>query len=137
MSLTARLHISGHPQEKQGIRINALDFSFSQEVDNRGMISSKVRSGLVNMTLPGVEDDQIISWMKGMRQYKNCKIVFSGVVDTGKKRTIELTDAACVYYHESFSDQSDVVVNITISARSIKIAGENFEMEWDLTNDNT
>ncbi len=135
MSLTARLHITGHSLEKQGIKINSLDFSFSQEVDNRGMAVGKVRQGLIYVTLPGIEDPQIIAWMKGNRVFKNFKIVFSGVVDTGKKRTIEFTDALCVYYREAFSDQSDVVVSLTLSARNIKIATEEFDLEWDLSAD--
>ncbi len=126
------MHISGHSLEKQGIRINSLDFSFSQDVDNRGRALSMVRASLINLTLPGVEDAELISWMAGLRTFKDGKIVFSGVVDTGKKRTIEFYDAVCVYYRESFSDQSDVVVNIALSARKIKFTGMDYEMDWDL-----
>ncbi len=131
MSLTARLHIAGHSLERQGIRINALDFSFSQEVDNYGAVTSRVRAGQINLTLPGIEDAEVISWMAGRNIYKSGKIVFSGVLDTGKKRSIEFTDAACVYYYESFSDQSDVVVKLALSARKIKFSGMDYEMDWD------
>jgi hypothetical protein len=130
MSLTARLHIKGHSQEGKGIKILSCDFSFSQDVDNRGMVASKVRAGLINVTIPGINDTEILEWMLGHDVRKDGKLSFSGYVDTGPHKVVEFEDAVLVSYHESFSDQSDIIVRLTISARVIKITGIMHESLW-------
>lgn len=37
MILTARLHIGGHEKEEEGIPLLSCDYSFKQEVDERGL----------------------------------------------------------------------------------------------------
>jgi hypothetical protein len=130
MSLTARLHIEGHSQQEKGIKILSCDFSFSQDVDNRGMASSNVRAGLINVTIPGINDNEIIQWMLSRDDRKKGKITFSGVVDTGPHRSVEFEDAVLVSYHESFSDQSDIMISLTISPRIIKVTGVKHESLW-------
>jgi hypothetical protein len=39
-------------------------------------------------------------------------------------------DAILVSYSENFTDQSDIIINLTISARKITIAGIDFETFW-------
>jgi hypothetical protein len=133
MSLTARLHIKGHKQEEKGIKILSCDFSFSQDIDNRGMTTSNVRAGLINITLPGISDDEIIQWMVSRDDKKNGKITFSGVVDTGPHRSVEFEDAVLINYSESFSDESDIIISLTISARVIKVTGVTHESNWTPT----
>jgi hypothetical protein len=133
MSLTARLHIEGHSQQEKGIKILSCDFSFSQDVDSRGMASSNVRAGLINVTIPGINDNEIINWMIGRDERKNGKITFSGIVDTGPHRSVEFEDAVLVSYHESFSDQSDIIISLTISSRIIKVTGVKHENLWTPT----
>jgi len=130
MSLTARLHIEGHSLKEKGIKILSCDFSFSQDVDNRGMVASKVRAGLINVTLPGINDSEILEWMLGHDVKKDGKITFSGVVDTGPHKSVEFEDAVLVSYHESFSDQSDIIMSLTISSRIIKVTGVKHESLW-------
>jgi hypothetical protein len=130
MSLTARLHIEGHSKEEKGIKVLSCDFSFSQDVDNRGMVSSNVRAGLINVTIPGIGDNEILQWMLGRDDTKNGKITFSGVIDTGPHRSLEFEDGVLVSYHESFTDQSDIIISITISARIISVTGLRHESLW-------
>ncbi len=130
MSLSARLHIEGHSKEKAGVKIISCEYSFSQDVDARGMIMSKVRPGMINITIHGVEDSEIVQWMLGGNVRKKGKITYSGVIDTGPQRSIEFEDALLVDYHESFSDQSDIIANLTISARIIVISGVTHESLW-------
>ncbi len=132
MSLSARLHIEGHSKEDSGIKILSCDYSFAQDVDSRGYKISKVRAGLINITLSGVGDIEIIQWMISDNVKKDGKITFSGVIDTGPQRSIIFKDALLVNYHESFSDQTDIIINLTISARLIKISGVIYESLWTL-----
>jgi hypothetical protein len=127
MSLTARLYIEG---QNKGIEILACDFSFSQDVDSQGKVNSKVRAGYINITIPGIDDTEIIQWMLSRDEKKNCKISFSGFVDTGSHRSIEFKDAYLVNYHESYSEADDIVINLTLSSRIIDIKGVVHESNW-------
>lgn len=135
MSLTARLHIQGHSKEEKGIKVLSCNFSFSQDVDNRGMTSSKVRAGLINVTIPGISDNEILQWMLSRDDRKDGRITFSGVIDTGPHRSLEFEDAVMVSYHESFSDQSDIIISLTLSARIIKVTGVTHESLWAPTDE--
>jgi hypothetical protein len=127
MSLAARLHID---TDKTGIKILACDFSFSQDVDQRGMANSDVRAGLINISIPGTDNMEILQWMLGRDTRKDCKIVFSGYVDSGSHRTIEFQDAILVNYHESYSDPSDIIIHLTFSSRIVKVKDVKHESPW-------
>ena len=131
MSLTARLHIEGHDQENKGIKIISCDFSFSQDVDSNGKIASKIRAGIINVSIPGINDTELIQWMLGRDIRKKGKISYSGVIDTGPRKSLEFEDAVLVNYSESFSDQSDIVINLSISSRKITVSGVTHESQWD------
>jgi hypothetical protein len=127
MSLAARLFIEN---DTLGIKILACDFSFNQDVDNRGMVNSNVRAGLINISIPGTENIEILEWMLGRDIRKNCKITFSGYVDSGSRRTIEFQDAILVHYNEKYTDPSDIIIHLTISSRIIKIKDVTHESTW-------
>lgn len=131
MSLSARLHLDGHSKESEGLKVLSCDFSFSQDTDGRGQQSSKVKAGLINVTLNSVDDAEIVQWALGRSILKSGKIAFSGVIDTGPKRSIGFEDALLVNYYESFSDQSDISISLSISARVIKISGAKHDCEWN------
>jgi hypothetical protein len=132
MSLAARLYIEG---DTKGIKILAFDFSFAQDVDNRGMVDSDIRAGLIHITIQGTAETEILQWMLGRDTRKDCTISFSGYVDTGQHRTIKLIDAVLVSYYENYSDPSDIVVNLTISSRVIDIKGVKHENIWSSSGD--
>jgi hypothetical protein len=94
------------------------------------MVASKVRAGMINVTIPGINDPEILEWMLGQYTKKKGKISFSGVVDTGPHRSLEFEDAILVSYHESFSDQSETIISLTLSARVIKVTGVKHESTW-------
>ena len=128
MSVTARLHIDG--QNKEGIKILNCDFSFTQDVDAQGKVNSKVRAGLINITIPGVDDTDILQWMLNRDDKKNCKIAYSGFIDTGPHRSIEFKDAYLISYQEVYSESSDIVINLTLSSRVIQVKGVTHESNW-------
>jgi hypothetical protein len=130
MSLTARLHIEGHSNEQQGIPVLACDFSFSQDTDGRGMATSAIRGGVINVMLRGIDDPDIIQWMIGHDVLKNGRIAFSGITSTGPGRRIEFEDGFLVSYHESFTNESDITINLVISCRLLTISGVSHENQW-------
>ena len=130
MSITARLHIEGHSKEKEGIRVLSCNFGFRQDVDARGMQTSRVKPGLIILSVKGTEDAEIVQWMFGQDTMKNGRISYSGFTESGPVRKVIFQDAVLVSYSENFSDQSDIILNLTISARKITIAGVDFENFW-------
>lgn len=130
MSLTARLHIEGHSNEDQGSAVLSCDFGFSQEIGNSGYPMSNVTGGIINLTLRGADDPEILQWMITTDSTKRGRIVFSGITSTGPGRRIEFEDAFLVSYQENFTNQNDIVIHLTISARSIEVSGVEHSNLW-------
>ena len=130
MSLTARLHIEGHQNENKGIRVLACNFKFSQTTDQRGLPTSKVEGGKINVAIAVENDAELLHWMFTEAADKNGKIVFIGRENGKSLKTIEFWNGRLVKYYESFTDQSEVTVKITISSKKISIAGETHENIW-------
>lgn len=130
MSLTARLHIEGHSNEQEGIPVLACDFIFTQDADGRGMATSAIRGGVINVSLRGIDDAEILQWMIGTDVLKNGRISFSGITSTGPGRRIEFEDGFLISYHESFANESDITIQLVISARVLSISGVEHENRW-------
>ncbi len=130
MSLTARLHIEGHQHENKGIRVLACNFKFSQSTDQRGLPTSKVEGGKINVTIAVENDAELLEWMLAEAADKNGKIIFTGI-DSGKSlKTIEFWNGRLIHYFESFKDCSKVTIMMTISAKKISVAGAYHENVW-------
>lgn len=130
MSLTARLFIQGHQNENKGIRVLACDFEFSQKTDQRGLPVSKVEGGKINILIAEENDAELLHWMFTEAADKNGKIIFIGRENGKSLKTIEFWNGRLINYYESFTDQSEVTVRMTISAKTISIAGETHENIW-------
>lgn len=131
MAFSALLHIEGHPQEQEGIPVISCDFDFHQQIDQRGVPISRVTGGVINIGLSNENDYDLFIWMFSQDAQKNGKIVFSsGTSDDQAFQTIEFKDAALVDYHQSFSEQSEITVNLTISCRLMEISGATFINVW-------
>jgi len=133
MSLTARLHIKGHEQERKGIKVLSCEYSFSQKVNEDGFIAGSVRAGLINITVTAINDTEIVQWMLLRDQQKSGKISFSGIDPVNaapqETKTLEFEDAILINYSEMFNDESDMIMNLSISARKITLSNS----EWETT----
>ncbi len=130
MSLTARLHIEGHSNEDQGVSVISCDYSFSQSHSQRGYATGQITGGIINITIRGLDDEELFTWMVTSNAIKNGRISFSGITSTGPGRRIEFEDAFLVGYHENFANESDVTIQLVISARVISLFGVNHENHW-------
>jgi len=130
MILTARLFITGHETEKDGIPLNSCEFSFSQDVDQRGFAISKVKGGIIHLSYASFDDPEILYWMISSEADKNGKIQFSGVESAKAFKTLEFKDGRCINYHESFSRDKEMTVELTISAREIIVSGVDHANSW-------
>ena len=130
MVISAVLYIKGHKQEKEGIHLISCDYSFSQAVDSKGLTSSKVQGGEINLSFTSIEDNEIIQWMISEEADKDGKISFVGDNNTKPFKTIEFKDARLIAYSESFMDQAYMTTTLTISAREISISGVKHTNAW-------
>jgi hypothetical protein len=84
---------------------------------------TEVKGGVIILAFNSIDDQEIMHWMVSSKADKSGKITFSGE-DTEKVfKTLEFKDARCISYHESFIRDSEMVEEITISAREISISG--------------
>ena len=130
MSLTARLHLKEHNFFDRGLPVLSCDFSFNQDMNAIGEAKSIVRGGIINLTLRGIDDPEILQWMMGTNTLKDGMISFTGFTTEGVGRKIEFSDGFLVSYHESFTNESDIVVQLVISCRQLTISGVEHENKW-------
>ena len=130
MVITARLHIKGHETEDEGIPLLTCDYSFSQEVDQRGLAKSQVTGGIINFSFISIEDEEIMWWMVSPNVDKSGKISFSGSEDEKVFKTLEFTGARCIYYRESFARDIEMIQEISISAREISLSRATHTNTW-------
>jgi len=131
MAFSATLHIEGHPKEQDGINVISCEFTFQQQVDQRGMPSSRVNGGVINIGLKNENDFDLMLWMFSQDTKKNGKIILtSGISENQAFQTIKFKDACLVTFHESFSEFSEVSVDLSISCREIEISGAMFANIW-------
>ncbi len=130
MVLTARLYIFGHETENEGIPLLTCKFSFSQDVDQRGMPKSEVKGGLITLSFNSIDDQEIMHWMISSTSDKNGKITFAGEEAEKVFKTLEFLDARCIHYQESFLRDSEMIEEITLSAREIKLSGVTHMNLW-------
>ena len=130
MVLTARLYISGHESGNEGIPLLKCSYSFTQDIDQRGLPKTEVKGGVITLAFNSIDDQEIMHWMVSSKADKNGKITFSGE-DTEKVfKTLEFKDARCIAYHEFFIRDREMVEEITISAREISISGVTHANIW-------
>jgi len=130
MVISATLHINGHQNETNGIDLLTCEYSFSQDTDQRGLPTSKVNGGQINVSFKSFDDTEILQWMISRDDDKNGKIIFSGDQHSKSFKTLEFKDARLVYYNENFVDKTDMVVSLTISARELILSGVSYSNDW-------
>ncbi len=130
MSLTARLHIAGHEKETDGLEIYTCDFGFTQEIEFKTLSSiSMVRPGLINLTMPSINDAEIVQWMFTRFAAKNGKISFKSPSDSGieqEYKTLKFENAFLVSYHENYTEDSTMILSLSILANKIILS----DNEW-------
>jgi hypothetical protein len=130
MVLSAKLHIEGHQNENEGIHLLTCQYRFSQETDQKGLPTSKVHGGIIDLSFVSIDDNETIQWMISEDADKNGKISFSGDNNTKPFKTLEFKDARLISYSESFTDQSQMITTMSISAREISVSGVKHSNAW-------
>jgi hypothetical protein len=82
------------------------------------------------MSFISLEDNEIIQWMISEDADKNGKVTFSGDNNTKPFKTLEFKDGRLIGYHESFSDKSEMILKLSISAREVIVSGVRHSNVW-------
>ena len=130
MVLTARLFIQGHETGNEGIALLSCSYGFTQEIDQRGLPRSEVRGGVIRMAFRSMDDQELMHWMISSVSDKSGKITFSGEETEKVFKTLEFKDARCISYQETFERDSEMIIEITISAREVSISGVTHTNMW-------
>ncbi|MBW6534115.1 MAG: hypothetical protein K0B11_03850 [Mariniphaga sp.] len=130
MVLTARLYINGHESGNEGIPLLSCSYSFTQDIDQRGLPKTEVKGGVITLSFNSIDDQEIMHWMVSAKADKSGKITFSGEENEKVFKTLEFKDARCISYHESFVRDGEMVEDITISAREVTISGVTHTNTW-------
>jgi hypothetical protein len=132
MAFTATFHIKGHSKEQDGFRVISCDFAFNQKVDTTGVPISKVSGGIITVGLKNENDFELVHWMISSSAKKDGKIVFSsGITDNQSFQTINFKDAVLINYQQIFSEEDELLVNLTLSCRVLEISGASFTNIWE------
>jgi hypothetical protein len=130
MVLTARLYINGHESGSEGIPLLTCHYGLTQDIDQRGLPKSEVKGGVITLSFSSMDDQEIMHWMISAKADKSGKITFSGDETEKVFKTLEYKDARCISYKESFVRDSEMIEEITISAREISISGVTHINAW-------
>jgi hypothetical protein len=130
MVLTARLYINGHESGNEGIPLLSCSYSFTQDIDQRGLPKTEVKGGVITFSFNSIDDQEIMHWMISSKADKSGKITFSGEQTEKVFKTLEFKDARCISYRESFVRDGEMVEEITISAREVTISGVTHTNTW-------
>lgn len=130
MVLTARLYIDGHESGSEGIPLLSCNYSFTQDIDQRGLPKSEVKGGVINLIFSSIDDQEIMQWMFSPKADKSGKITFSGAESEKVFKTLEFKDARCISYHESFVRDTEMQEEIILSAREVTISGVSHTNNW-------
>lgn len=130
MVLIARLFIRGHETGNEGIPLLLCNYSFAQDIDQRGLPKSEVKGGVINLAFSSIDDQEIMHWMFSPKSDKSGKITFAGAETEKVFKTLEFKDARCIAYKESFVRDSEMIQEISISAREVNVSGATHINTW-------
>ncbi|MBK7098617.1 MAG: hypothetical protein IPH58_10015 [Sphingobacteriales bacterium] len=119
-----------------------------QPVDSRGVPSGIPRGGFINLKLTGFNQSMLINWMLSPTRQMNGEITITYGREM-RTRTIQFSDAYCIYYKESFNESEESwstegvgsgsgsgtgswIVEVRLSCREITFSSENVlqNIDW-------
>ena len=115
------------------IRVVDFSYSLSRDYDPTGRPSGSFRGGIIQITIETSGKPEPFAWLidPTKRVSGKLKIASESQPNTSLKER-EFTDAALVQYSESFHWQGgdNMMESFTISAKELKIGGNNHVNEW-------
>lgn len=117
---------------KGGYEVSECSFSFEQGVDRTGKATTRVYSGILNLSLPQVPPLPIIEWAMNPRKYNDGVIVVVNEENVPIEK-IFFENAACTSFELGYEQygESYTQTNIVVHAERLVVGdGVTFTNEW-------
>jgi len=120
MAIAASLKIEGTIYDT----VISVDYQFSQAIDITGRPSDRPRGGIINITIPSPDNDNLFfhNWMREREAIHDGEIIFSvNRLGNISDKTMKFSDAYCIGLEEHFdrTDSDMMTLQLTLSAGSI------------------
>ena len=127
MSFLAKLEL-----DNEIFNVLEFDVNFSQNTDNNGKPSNKVKGGQIRLVVESTATDLFSEWMVSHTTNKNGKIIFYRRDAMSTMKNVVFSKAYCISFHESFRSEGTVPMQteILITSNEIKIGNTVFENNW-------
>jgi len=129
MSFKAVFNVDG-----KDYNVLSCNYNLHQDVDVTGRPSSIARGGRVNLVLESTDSNALLQWMSDSYMKKDAKITFNKREENSKLKELEIKEAYCVAYEESFDSagSSAMTEAISLSAKTIVIGEAEHTNEWPM-----
>jgi hypothetical protein len=127
MSFLATLKVDG-----KEFNVLSCNYNLYQDVDNTGRPSSETRGGLVNLIVESTDDTTIFDWMTDSYMTKDATLTFNKRDSAAKLKELEIKEAYCVNYQESFDNTGSgaMIISFTLSAKELKLGQGGHTNKW-------
>ena len=107
-------------------------YEFDQATDNEGQVVGIPRGGKITVRVKALNDGNpdLLAWMLERNLAKDVTITFKETKTGKDMKTIEITGAYCVDYHECWEEGQQHYEEIRISCQNIKNGPVQYENEW-------
>ncbi len=127
MPFIAKIQVDG-----EEMNILHCAFRLSQATDTTGKPTAIPQGGSVTLVVESNGTTGMFDWAVSPVQTKSGLITFYRRDNQSKLKTLQFIDAHCVDYYETFNHngESPMQVQITLSAREIKVNESQFKNNW-------
>lgn len=128
MSFKATLSIDGGEET----RLLHCSYALQRDFDSTGRPSSMVHGGTIDFTIESTDDNSLFEWMVDQFSHKKGKATFFKRDSNTKMKEVSFEDGYIVKYSEAIDaiGESPMVINFTVSAKKISVAGATHENPW-------
>ncbi|MEN9917609.1 MAG: hypothetical protein RL662_45 [Bacteroidota bacterium] len=117
---------------KGGIEILSCSFSFSQNIDKKGKVASRVTGGTMQLVLSQLPPQPIIEWAVNSRRYQDGIIIMLDNENVPVEKII-FENAACIDFSIDYTQKgtSYTMTNLVIQPERVIVGnGIDFDNEW-------
>jgi hypothetical protein len=106
-------------------------YAFTQGVDRKGKVQTRVWGGQIQLTLPMLPPNEIIEWALSFRAYKDGELVIYDADNLPIKK-VTFKNAACVHLKLKYTNMGNGYVNthLVIVAEELQVGNLKFGNEW-------
>jgi hypothetical protein len=109
------------------------DFTLTQGTDPISrQTTTKVRGGVLNMSLRGSKDTQLLEWITNHKEHRDGAITFYAHSNNQKIKEIKFKKGFPIDYTEAFSESEDgyLHINFSISCDSLEVGNASHANLW-------